>query len=73
MEKEKGMHFIADIRRRKEFLQEEISNAINKFRKSMDLKVIKVSYELEQEEGGLKELDESPIKPEEIHIRLEDI
>ena len=73
MEKEKGMYFIADIRRRKECLQEEISNAINKFRKKMDLKVIKVSYELEQEEGGFKELNESPIKPEEIYIKLEDI
>ena len=68
-----GMHFIGDIRRMKTHLQEEISNAINKFRKKMDLKVIKVNYELEQEEGRLPELDESPIKPEEIYIKLEDI
>jgi sugar-specific transcriptional regulator TrmB len=61
MEKEKGMHFIADIRRTKRTLQEEISKLINKFEK------------LEQEEGELPKLEIYPIKPEEIHIKLEDI
>jgi len=67
------MHFIKDIRRRKINLQEEISNDINKFRENMDLEVIRVSYELEQGEGGLPKLEKYPIKPEEIYIKLEDI
>ena len=39
----------------------------------MDLEVIRVSYELEQGGGGLPKLEKDPIKPEEIHIKLEDI
>lgn len=73
MEKEKGMHFLADIRRTKRTLQEEISKLINKFEEIRDIKVIKVCYELEQEEGELPKLEIYPIKPEEIHIKLEDI
>ena len=73
MEKEKGMQFLADIRRTKRTLQEEISKLINKFEKMRNIKVIKVCYELEQEEGKLPKLEIYPIKPEEIYIKLEDI
>ena len=73
MEKERGMQFLNDIRRTKRTLQEEISKLINKFEETRDIKVIKVSYELEQEEGKLPKLEIYPIKPEEIHIKLEDI
>lgn len=62
-----------ELRKRKKILQGEISSAINKFRKDTGLKVIKVSYELGQEEGELPELEIYPIKPEEIYIKLEDI
>lgn len=73
MEKEKGMQFLADIRKTKRTLQEEISKLINKFEETRDIKVIKVSYELEQEEDKLPKLEIYPIKPEEIYIKLEDI
>lgn len=59
-----------ELRKRKTILQGEISSAMNKFRKDTGLKIIKVNYELGQEEG---ELPESPIKPEKIYIKLEDI
>jgi len=73
MEKERGMHFIADIRRTKRTFQEAISKLINQFEKASDTKVIKVCYELEQEEGKSPKLEIYPIKPEEIYIKLEDI
>ena len=73
MEKERGMHYVADIRRTKRTLQENISQLINKFEEAYDIKVIKVCYELEQEEGKPPKLERYPIKPEEIYIKLEDI
>ncbi len=73
MENEKGMHFIADVRKAKKRLQEEVSKFLNHFEKLYDTKVIKVCYELEQEEGKLPKYDIYPIKPEEIYIKLEDI
>ena len=73
MEKERELQSLADIRRTKRTLQEQISKLINEFEKDREIKVIKVCYELEQEEGKLPELEIYPIKPEEIHIKLEDI
>jgi hypothetical protein len=67
---------IDELRKRKIILKEEIISAINKFRKDTGLKIIKVNYELKQEEGGyvnLRERGESSIKPGEINIKLEDI
>lgn len=73
MTKEKGMQFLSDIRRTKRTLQEQISKLINEFEKMRLIKVIKVCYELEQEEGKPLKLEIYPIKPEEIYIKLEDI
>ena len=73
MEKEGEMQFLADIRRTKRTLQEQISKIINEFEKVRKIKVIKVCYELEQEEGKLPKLEIYSIKPEEIYIKLEDI
>lgn len=73
MEKERGMHFVADIRRTKRNLQVQISKLINQFEEAYDTKVMKVCYELEQEEGKSPKLEIYPIKPEEIYIKLEDI
>jgi len=73
MEKERGMQFLVDIRRTKRTLQEQISKLINEFEKMRLIKVIKVCYELEQEEGKPLKLEIYPIKPEEIYIKLEDI
>ncbi|TFB08808.1 hypothetical protein E3V08_02410 [Candidatus Atribacteria bacterium MT.SAG.1] len=73
MEKERGMQFLADIRRTKKTLQEQICKLINEFEKIRNIKIIKVCYELEQEEGELPKLEIYPIKPEEIYIKLEDI
>lgn len=64
---------IDELRKRKTILQGEISSAMNKFRKDTGLKIIKVNYELEQEEGGYRELREHHIGPKEIYIKLEDI
>lgn len=73
MEKERGMHFVADIRRTKRNLQKGICKLINQFEKAYDTKVIKVCYESEQEEDKPQNIEICPIEPEEIHIKLEDI
>jgi len=67
------MQYLADIRRTKRSLQEQVSKLINKFEETRAIKVIKVCYELEQEEGKPPKLEIYPIKPEEIYIKLEDI
>jgi len=73
MEEKGEMQYLADIRRTKRSLQEQVSKLINKFEETRAIKVIKVCYELEQEEGKPPKLEIYPIKPEEIYIKLEDI
>ena len=73
MEKEKGMQFLADIRKSKRDLKEGVSKLINDFEKMRDVKVIELRYELEHKGLKLPDLGKFPIKPGEINIKLEDI